>query len=80
MRYWLLVAGMALAVVGLLGAFIEIIGTGLGFSELFSGGNAVTDAQLATPKVIFFSAAMIAGSVFITGSRIISHLRRIYEK
>jgi len=80
MRYWLLGAGMTLAAVGFLGALIEIIGTGLNFSELLSGTNSLSDSQLALPKIVFFSAAMVAGSVFIVGARIISHLRRMYEK
>lgn len=80
MRYWLLGAGMTLATIGFLGALAEIIGSGFNFTELFNGANPLSDSQLALPKIVFFSAAMVAGSVFIVGARIISHLRRIYEK
>ena len=80
MRYWLLGAGMTLALVGFLGGLVEIIGTGFNFAELLSGTNPLAESQLALPKIVFFSAAMVAGSVFIVGARIISHLRRIYEK
>jgi hypothetical protein len=80
MRYWLLGTGMALSVIGFLGAMIEVLGSGFDFSELFNGSNPLVDAQLALPKIVFFSSAMVSGSIFIVGSRIISHLRRIYEQ